>query len=180
MTRKEHPLTDRETNLSRSVREVQTALDYLSRTDQAIPQVNPDGIYGAATKHAVRAFQKKVGFPETGEVDLATWSALLAAYKHALRLAAPPRTISPFVTLSGITPDSEADVLYLLQVLLRATSNQYPTSEDVPLSGKLDLPTMEALRALQRAQGLPQTGLPDRATWDALATAYDLYRDSEH
>lgn len=173
-------MPNRETNLSRSVREVQNALSLLSRADPALPTVIPDGIYGPATAEAVRAFQKKVGFPETGEVDLATWSALFAAYKNAERTNASPRSISPYPALAGISADSEADAVLLLQVLLRALAPQYGTPADrPPLSGRLDAETQGALRAFQLAAGLPQTGLPDRATWDALATAYDRYRDAE-
>ena len=36
-----------------------------------------DGQYGAGTANAVRAFQSAAGLPVTGQVDAATWPALL-------------------------------------------------------------------------------------------------------
>lgn len=172
-------MTQREENLSRSVREVQTALELLSRQDPTIPRVLPDGRFGPATTEAVRAFQRKIGFPETGTVDLATWSALFAAQRAAGRAMSPPRSISPYSTLVGVVADSEADAILLLQVLLRAIKTGADDEMPVPLNGKLDTPTMDAIRALQSAQGLPITGLPDRATWDALADTYDRLRERE-
>ena len=53
-------VTDRETQLSRSVREVQNALDFLSRLDPTLPTIIPDGIYGPTTAAAVRVFQETV------------------------------------------------------------------------------------------------------------------------
>ena len=41
-----------------------------------IPLINPDGIYGAETRDAVREFQRTHGLPVTGEIDYQTWTAL--------------------------------------------------------------------------------------------------------
>jgi len=38
----------------------------------------PDGHFGPKTQASVKAFQKAKNIPVTGEVDVATWSALLA------------------------------------------------------------------------------------------------------
>ena len=38
----------------------------------------PDGFYGERTPAAVQAFQRSRGLPATGDVDCATWQAMLA------------------------------------------------------------------------------------------------------
>ena len=48
-----------------------------------IPLINPDGIYGAETRDAVREFQRTHGLPVTGEIDYQTWTALYAAFVEA-------------------------------------------------------------------------------------------------
>lgn len=42
-----------------------------------------DGRFGAATEHAVRLFQHARGLPVTGEVDDATWAALIEPQRQA-------------------------------------------------------------------------------------------------
>lgn len=50
---------------------------------------NIDEDHGPQTSEAVRAFQLDQGLPQTGQVDSATWSALIAAYLDQDRLAVP-------------------------------------------------------------------------------------------
>lgn len=60
---------------------VQYLLSILAQFDSMIPFVALDGIYGPATREAVRSFQTQEGLPVTGEVDAATWNALYNAYE---------------------------------------------------------------------------------------------------
>lgn len=49
------------------------------------------------------------------------------------------------------------------------------------VTGKLDMPTQEALRKFQKSKGLPTTGLPSYETVDALGLKLDtIYRSREH
>jgi peptidoglycan hydrolase-like protein with peptidoglycan-binding domain len=51
-----------------------------------------DGVYGAGTAFAVRAFQSRVGIPPTGRLDMETLAALgLLPGQHAPGISAPPR-----------------------------------------------------------------------------------------
>ena len=58
---------------------VQYFLSILAQFDPLIPFVTLDGIYGPATRQAVRSFQTAQGIPVTGTVDTATWNALYSA-----------------------------------------------------------------------------------------------------
>ena len=51
-----------------------------------------DGVYGAGTAFAVRAFQRRVGIPPTGRLDMETLAALgLLPGQHVPGISAPPR-----------------------------------------------------------------------------------------
>lgn len=62
------------------VRRVQEYLNVVAESYPAIPQVTADGVFGAQTEAAVRAFQRQFGLPETGEVRAGTYNALADAY----------------------------------------------------------------------------------------------------
>ena len=56
-----------------------------------------DGVYGAGTAFAVRAFQSRVGIPPTGRLDMETLAALgLLPGQHAPGISVPPRRFQPY------------------------------------------------------------------------------------
>ncbi len=58
------------------VRQLQYMLSIISQFISAIPPVTIDGTYGAQTRNAVLAFQRRYGLPETGTVGEATWNSI--------------------------------------------------------------------------------------------------------
>ena len=62
------------------VRLLQQYLLKLSEVYQEIPPVEVNGIFGSATRSAVRAFQSLFGLNVTGIVDALTWDAITDAY----------------------------------------------------------------------------------------------------
>jgi len=58
------------------VRHLQYMLSILSAYIAGIPPVEIDGIYGARTRAAVLAAQRRFALPETGVVDAATWDEI--------------------------------------------------------------------------------------------------------
>lgn len=60
---------------------LQYLLDVISEYYPDIPAVAQDGIFGAGTKQAVIAFQRKMGLAADGIVGPATWSALYRTYQ---------------------------------------------------------------------------------------------------
>lgn len=69
------------------VRQIQEQLDVVSGAYPAIPNVNPDGVYGPATAEAVRVFQSVFGLPATGIVDYPTWYKISEIYVGVSRIA---------------------------------------------------------------------------------------------
>ncbi len=58
------------------VEHLQYMLSVLSAYIPEIPPVTVDGIYGAQTRAAVIAAQRRFGLPQTGEVDFDTWDEI--------------------------------------------------------------------------------------------------------
>lgn len=69
------------------VRHVQEQLDTIATIYSAIPRIDQDGVYGAATRDAVSAFQSIFGLPATGVIDFATWNKISHIYVGITRLA---------------------------------------------------------------------------------------------
>ncbi|MBS6194352.1 MAG: peptidoglycan-binding protein [Clostridiales bacterium] len=69
------------------VRQIQEQLNTISQVYTAIPSINPDGIYGEATKNAVRRFQSVFGMPQTGIVDYSTWYEIQEIFVAITRIA---------------------------------------------------------------------------------------------
>lgn len=55
------------------VTQLQEQLNTIAGAYPAIPTIAIDGIYGSATKNAVRTFQEVFGLPATGVTDYSTW-----------------------------------------------------------------------------------------------------------
>jgi uncharacterized surface protein with fasciclin (FAS1) repeats/peptidoglycan hydrolase-like protein with peptidoglycan-binding domain len=104
---------------------------------------DPTGVFDQATIDAIKALQRDLGLPETGTFDEAT--------EQALRDRAG-------VLAAGLTA-SVADIQRAL-----AEAGFY----DGPIDGRVSAATIEAVRALQRELGVPETGFIDGATLRAI------------
>ena len=62
------------------VRQVQDQLATIAKIYAAIPRITTDGVFGANTADAVRAFQSVFGLPQTGVIDFATWYKISQLY----------------------------------------------------------------------------------------------------
>lgn len=69
------------------VLQMQEQLRVISEAYPAIPKVEADGIYGAATAQAVEKFQSVFGLPVTGTVDYSTWYKISEIYVGVSRIA---------------------------------------------------------------------------------------------
>ena len=65
-----------------AVRVIQEYLNYIAESYTEIPSVNPDGVYGPATRDAVIAFQRLFAVPGVeGVVGGVTWGAITSVYE---------------------------------------------------------------------------------------------------
>jgi peptidoglycan hydrolase-like protein with peptidoglycan-binding domain len=149
------------------IEEILTLLYQIALRDSRIPVVLPGKTYTEEAALAVRAFQQAYGLPVTGEIDESTWNMIVRIYRQFKDLPAP-LTLFPmpgFVLQEG----DRGTLVHLVQVLLNLVGGHYANLPDIPLSGVYDRETADAVRRLQQAAGLPQTGTLDRAAWDRLA-----------
>ena len=69
------------------VTQMQEQLNKIAEAYPALPTVTVDGIYGPATKAAVKKFQSIFGLPQTGITDYATWFKIQEIYVAVSRIA---------------------------------------------------------------------------------------------
>lgn len=121
-----------------------------------------DGIFGQATRNAVRTFQRNRGLPVTGTVDQATFRALVGqqADPAAATPAAPATDPATVMLRAGATGD---DVKRVQEALIW-NGVSVPGGAD----GAFGPSTAAALRTFQTNRGLTVNGVVDRATWEAL------------
>jgi hypothetical protein len=108
--------------------------------------ITPDGVYGELTAEAVGDFQRLMGITESGAVDFVTWNSLVSEARKVREIYALPEKISPFDMLmysAIIDNDDEYDIVYIVQVMLRAL--HVYDYQNVVVNGKMD----EATRTLQ-------------------------------
>ena len=157
--------------------EIQTYLRELYKAGYDLPMITPDGIYGPLTAEAVRGFQKSEGIPESGVVDFITWNRLVFESGRVREIYALPEKISPFDMLmynAIIDNDDEYDIVYIVQIMLRAL-HVYDYSS-VSVNGRMDEASKEAIIDFSKRNGIENpNGQITKEVWNALAIAYSQY-----
>lgn len=158
------------------VRSLQTMLRELSFHYPVIPRLIPDGIFGEHTLEAVMLFQREFHPPVTGQVDHGTWDAVSALFQSVRPGLSPPLPCRLWPGNGfAVAPGEDSVHLYPVQAMFRGLSQLLEGIEDAPVSGTHDAATRANLRYVQRSAQLPETGLADQATWNALARLYVLF-----
>ena len=156
------------------IRELQRYLRRIAQADERIPLIGIDGIYGAETAGAVRAFQQTYGLPASGQVDEFTWKALLEVYRAVLEYG--ERGIGVTVLQNGqqqLGEGSDAAQVYVLQAILQQLYGRGYLAQSVPINGVYGEETAQAVRQIRRIGNLPQGDTVDRRTWDVIARLYN-------
>lgn len=166
---------------------VQTMQIYLNRISTDYPSIpkiqNPDGVFGAQTEAAVKAFQRisniitGVYLAPDGIIGKSTWVQISRAYVAIKRLA---QLTSEGERLGiGKTPPTttvrlgeKGENIVLLQFLLNFVSEYYSSVPPVLQTGIFDTATRDSVIAFQKEYGLTADGVVGSATWRAL---YDVY-----
>ncbi len=166
---------------SKEVYELQYMLRKIAQITGEIPLINPDGIYGEDTRAAVRDFQAQNGITPNGEVGRQTWDAIFEKYKESIYMVSQAEPIYPFPSPSYTSQSGErSDIIVLIQLILSALAVVYDDFEDIVISGENDAKTQEALKRFQGYNGLAQTGVLDKRTWDAAAKSFNAYYNNSH
>ncbi len=157
------------------IRELQSYLRAIRISRGGDADIPVDGIYGTDTAQAVREFQQSLGLPVTGDVDRVTWDAIRETYLETVYAAALPTPIQAYQDPDQfLQTGDQGDGVAFLQILLRRLSLRYPNLPPLyTISGIYTPETEQAVKAFQRLVGLPETGLTDKPTWDAITRLYN-------
>lgn len=156
---------------------LQTRLNRIAINYPAIPFIRQiDGVYGAGTENAVRAFQQSFGLPATGVTDENTWYRIIYIYTAVTRLAEltseGERPVSDDYPGRNLTIGSRGIDVLRMQYYLRVISEADPNIPATMIDGVFDVDTRDAVYAFQRDYGLVPTGVIDEATWNKIVNAY--------
>jgi peptidoglycan hydrolase-like protein with peptidoglycan-binding domain len=157
------------------VRSLQTMLRVLAEDDGELPTLVPDGIYGAQTRQAVTAFQRKFGIPVTGVADQSTWERIVAEHAPAMIRLGPAEPLRLILNPKQVIRRGESHpYLFLVQGMLTTLAEIYGSLLVPRISGILDESTAQSISSFQYLSALPQTGELDKITWKHLALQYPL------
>ena len=163
----EFPGVLRRGSSGRAVRELQYYLYLMHSYDTSIPTVTIDGVYGASTEAAVRAFQRLAGLTVDGVAGRSTWENLYAQ-ANRLRLSGPVITVNrmPYPG-APLSLGSSGDAVLYYTVMLSRIAYYYDTVSSPGILPAYTEGVETGTRSLQQLLGLPVTGAVDDDTWEA-------------
>ncbi len=158
-----------------NIYELQEFLRYISDYIKGVPKIHPDGIYGPETADAVRAFQARFMLPQTGEADLATWTAIVETYDELQRINQIPNKIAGYpLEVLHLKEGDNFEEIYFLQIMLRRIAKIYKNITSPDLTGVYDQKTREAVRDFSRLYG-KESDIVDRELWNILTDTYNAF-----
>jgi len=165
----------------REVAIIQQELNRIGDNYPAIPKIaNVDGIFGADTEAAVKAFQRIFNLTEDGVVGNATWYRIKYIYNSVKGLGelfsegiAPEELENPF---EAFWKEGDTGVwVRLIQYYVRALSCYYQLTPLIETTGRFGPETTAAVKRLESIYGIPQDGIVDVQTWGRF---YQDYRQN--
>ena len=161
------------TEKEKAISELQGYLRNLSRTDPDIERVIPDGIFGEETERSVRSFQKKYGFPEDGIVSYDVWTRIREENDRAVFFFSEPRQAARISNADlPLSIGMKNNAIYHLKTMLLFLSQRHDNFSAVTVNDIFDTETEKNVRQWQRAIRVPDNGIVDKTTWNALADYY--------
>ena len=162
---------------------IQVELNRISQSYPAIPKIpEVDGIFGSRTESSVRAFQEIFDLTPDGIVGPATWYALVRLYTAVTNLSELRSSGQQFYSISWAYPNAlqngdSGEKVRHLQYMLSVLSAYISEIPPLQIDGIFGPATRNSVIAAQRYFGLPQTGVVNEATWDAI---YDQFSGIEN
>lgn len=157
--------------------DLQNMLYVVSRFENGVPDIIPDGIEGERTTQAVRNFQARNGLTPNGIVDLTTWNAIVDRYREVLEL------LEPAVRIGFFPKENDAifkrgdfhNAIHAAQLLFNLLADEFDEYQRNEISGILDEITENNIRKFQSSHSLEPNGQIDKNTWNRLANYHNLY-----
>ena len=107
--------------------------------------------------------------------DYDTWTAIYLAYLALLAGDVLPAAVSffPAGANAALSAGDRGASVLALSLMLGTAMPHFADAAPVPLTGEYDADTVAGVRRAQGLFLLPQTGVTDRATWEALALLHN-------
>lgn len=162
------------------VTRMQSSLNRIARNYPGIPTIDPvDGIFGQQTESAVRVFQSIFDLSVDGIVGRATWYKVILVYTGVARLAELNSEGQQIIANTGqadpellVLPGDTGELVDTVQYYINVLSQFYSSIPQVAATGTYDEATQSAvLQAQRRLDIVPQTGVVDQKTWNAMESA---------
>ncbi len=157
---------------------IQQSLNRISRDYPSIPKVNPvDGIFGQQTESSVRKFQQIFDLAVDGVVGKSTWYKMVYLYTGITHLSELESEGQRLFGINLSFPDTisegqSGDKVSVLQYFLSTIALFNPAVLPLSIDGIYGTRTRQSVISFQGEADLPQTGVVDDATWEAIYAAW--------
>ena len=174
---------------------IQSSLNRISQDYPSIPKINPvDGIFGTQTENAVKKFQEIFDLTPDGIVGKATWNKLVLLYVGVSDLAelesegvrlfgqslqypgpmveGSRLLIRSLQCPSSIEEGTKSEKVAILQYFLSVIAQFNDNIPFLQITGEFGPETKNAVIAFQQLNNLPQTGVVNATTWDAIYNSF--------
>lgn len=159
---------------------IQFELNNISVNYPLIPKINPLGYtFDENTENAVKTFQQIFGLTPDGIVGRRTWYKLVYLYTGLRKLSelnslGVDLDTQSFLsaTNNDLKEGSSGKEVYYLQYMLSVISQVYVNIPPLEITGYYSVDTKNAVMELQKYYSLPQTGIADAKTFDAVHSAF--------
>lgn len=160
--------------VGKPIRSLQNSLRRIAQSDPDIPQVAPDGVFGAQTRDSVSAFQRKHNLPDTGRVDLETWERIIGVHREILKEEDPPRRIGLYPSAGFRIRVGEIN-MHLLSItgVLAALAARFPQLGKAEPGDVYTPATEQVVIKLQLAFGMEGDGIITKRFWDTACLLYE-------
>lgn len=146
-----------------------------------LPTLAVDGLYGRETAEVVRRFQRAFSLPVTGTADRETWNAIRTLWLDLEAESAPPRPLRAFPAEGNrAQPGDTREYLVVPQTMFQLLSRHFNGIARHTVNGYHGSESAANVDWLQRAAGLPVSGVLDPSTWDALSRLYEMAVVADH
>ncbi|MBS1383625.1 peptidoglycan-binding protein [Flavonifractor sp. DFI.6.63] len=164
---------------------IQYMLNRISQDYPAIPKIPTplNGQFDEATEQAVRRFQQIFSLTPDGVVGSGTWYKMVFLFvgiTNLSELASEGQTVYQISYQSSgqLSEGDRGEGVRTIQYLLSVIAEFYDTVPAPAIDGIYGPGTVRSVTAFQQTMGLPQNGVMDARTWEALYRAYEGITES--
>ena len=164
-----------------NVRIIQAQLNRISDNYPAIPKQTVDGVFGATTENAVKAFQKIFNLTQDGVVGKSTWykiSYIYVAVKKLAELTSEGEAIQDGAYPGFPVRQGDRGInVVIVQFYITQAAQYVSIVSPVALDGVFGSGTRAQVINFQRYYNLTADGVVGPATWDKMYRLFLSIRD---